>query len=473
MLLNERVHAANLRARGFTLIELMIAMTLGILISLGLVMLFQATAKTSNVQNAMAQLQETGRYAITRIDNDLRMASFQSVNMSGFVGDAPNATSSPNGVNNPTISAMSHVATILLPDFDSAGLAAPSIADGWSGDWPTASAWPVSQRYNFQGYECSSGTCSPTLPTGTNALPAAGTAAGNRVATGDVFTVRYLSALGWSKNRNEVTFACSGGAGGTLTSITVVPATGSPALNFAATGDLALLVGTSSADIFQVNVSGSVLSPTAVLGGSLPCPAAPGSVSGGEMTLYNFSRDFHTITYYLRLDTDQNDANRLIPSLVRRDSTIANQGAASNDQVLVQGVEQMDFLNGVRRDAGTISYLTSDLVAAQSSSTNCPPMAQNQISAGLAAGSVEPGCLWRSLNSIEVHLLVDSVNNLYTLTPQDMAYRYAYAYSGSDNTHKPAPPPSLATSDLPSGLKAGKMLRREFVSLVSARNFNP
>jgi hypothetical protein len=54
-----------------------------------------------------------------------------------------------------------------------------------------------------------------------------------------------------------------------------------------------------------------------------------------------------------------------------------------------------------------------------------------------------------------------------------MAYQYTYAYGGTDTKQTPASPPSSATSALPSGLKAGKMLRREFVSLVSVRNFNP
>jgi type IV pilus assembly protein PilW len=155
--------------------------------------------------------------------------------------------------------------------------------------------------------------------------------------------------------------------------------------------------------------------------------------------------------------------------LVRRQSNIDNQGTAGNDQELVQGVEQLDILAGVQRNDGKISYLTSDLIAGQSSATNCPPMAALQIAAGLPAGSVEPQCLWRSLNSVEVHLLVDSVNNLYDLTPADMAYQYTYGYGGSDSKQVPAAPGST----LPSGLAPGKMLRREFVSLVSVRNFNP
>ena len=459
--------------RGFTLIELMIATTLGILISLGLTMLFQATAKTNRVQDAMAQLQESGRYATTRINSDLRMASFQNINLSGFVDSKPNATATPNGVNNPNVLAMSYVATIKLPDFDPAGLSAPTIAAGWAADWPTGTPWPVSQRYFIQGYECSSGTCSPTLPTGTNALPAAASTptAGKRLATADVLTVRYLNSLGWSNMKNELAFTCAGGGvGGTLTTVTVTAPSGSPVFNFVS-NDLALLVSGSSAQIFQVTVAGNVLTPSAVLGGSLPCPIDPTSTSNTDVTLYNFSQDFRTITYYLKVDTDPNDSTRLIPALVRRDSSIDSQGTAGNDQELVQGIEQLDILAGVQRNDGTISYLTSNLVSGQSSATKCSPMSL-QILNGLPAGSVEPQCLWRSLNSVEVHLLVDSVNNIYTLTPADMAYQYAYGYGGTDAKQTPVLPPS-ATTPLASGLKAGKMLRREFVSLVSVRNFNP
>ncbi|MGH8041085.1 MAG: PilW family protein [Rudaea sp.] len=460
--------------RGFTLIELMIAVTLGILISLGLVVLFQATAKTNRVQDAMAQLQETGRYAISRINNDLRMASFQSLNISGFVNATPDATATPNGVDNPNVSVISYVATILLPDFAPAGLTAPSTAAGWAADWPAATPWPLSQRYAIQGYECSGGTCAPALPGGPNALPATGTTAGSRVATADVLTTRYLNSLGWSLSKNELSETTSAGtscAGDSLASLTVTPAAGSPAFNFV-TGDLALLVTGARAEIFPVTVAGTVLTPTAasVLGGTVPC--FPVILGGQDVTLYNFSQDYLTVTYYLKLDADPNVAGRLIPVLVRRQSTIDNAGTASNDQELVQGVEQMDFLEGVQRTDGTISYLTSDEIDAQSTAANCPPMASLQIAAGLPAGSVEPQCLWRSLNSIEAHLLVDSVNNIYTLTAADMAYQYTYAYGGTDAKQTPAAPPA-ATAALPSGLTAGAMLRREFVSLVSIRNFNP
>ncbi len=465
------------RAEGFTLIELMVAVTLGILISLGLVLLFQATAKTNRVQGAMAQLQETGRYAVSRINNDLRMTSFQSLNVSGFVDATPSAAATPNGVDNPGVAATSYVAAILLPDFNIAGgLVAPSTTTGWSGNWPAATPWPVSQRYSIQGYECSSGTCTPALPTGANALPAAGTTAGSRVKTADVLTVRYLDphALGWALSRNELSETTSAAvntscAGDSLASITVTPATGGSAFNFV-TGDLAMLITGSRAEIFPVTVAGAVLTPTAgsVVGGSVPCF----SLGPTDVTLYNFSEDFLTVTYYLKLDTDPNDASRLIPVLVRRQSNIDNQGTASNDQELVQGVEQLDFLLGTQRTDGSISYLTADEVDAQSTTATCSPTVSTQFDAGLAAGSVEPQCLWRSLSSVEAHLLVDSVNNLYTLTPQDMAYQYTYGYNGTDNKQTPAAPPSAGTA-LTSGLKAGNMLRREFVSLVSIRNYNP
>ncbi len=459
--------------RGFSLIEMMVAILLGILLSIGLVTLFGATSKTNRVQQAMAQLQESGRYAISRMNGDLRMVAHQQLNISGFVNGLANTTNTPNGVVNPTIAADVYVTSLALPDFGA--VTAPAL-------WPAGTTWPLSQRYMLQGFECSSGTCSPALPTGGAALPTVGVAAGNRPPKSDVLSVRYLNANGWSQQKGELVEATSAAdsvscTGGNLVSITVTPkpANGSipasPSLNFTP-GDLALLVAGSRAEIFEVSVSGSTLSPVAPLGGSIPCFAQPTLTSGAsvDVTLYNFSRDFITVTYYLKLDTDPADGTRLIPVLVRRQSNIANAGAASNDQEIVQGAEQLDFLFGVSRADGKISYLTADAIATQSSYTNCPPVPW-QYTKQMPGKVDTAACLWRAVKSIEVHVLMDSVNNI-DLTPADMAYQYTWTYSGTDAAQTPDVPPA-ATATMPSGLKAGRMMRREFVSLVSVRNYNP
>ena len=60
-----------------------------------------------------------------------------------------------------------------------------------------------------------------------------------------------------------------------------------------------------------------------------------------------------------------------------------------------------------------MSYLIADEVTAQSSFTNSPPLPEQYVTK--LSGSAEPDCLWRSARSIEAHLLVDSINNLYDL----------------------------------------------------------
>ena len=60
-------------SRGFSLIELMVAMALGLVLSIGVVSLFGSTSMSNKVQNSLARLQENGRYAVARMESDLRM----------------------------------------------------------------------------------------------------------------------------------------------------------------------------------------------------------------------------------------------------------------------------------------------------------------------------------------------------------------------------------------------------------------
>src|SRR6478735_2825699 len=60
--------------RGLSLLELMVAMLLGLLVTAGIVALFSATNQTNKVQAAMSRIQENGRFAMARIEADLRMA---------------------------------------------------------------------------------------------------------------------------------------------------------------------------------------------------------------------------------------------------------------------------------------------------------------------------------------------------------------------------------------------------------------
>src|SRR5512140_3570661 len=64
--------------RGFSLIELMIAITLGLMIMTGLVSVFVKNSLVrSEIERSNRQI-ESGRYAVTLLTEDLRMAGFPS-----------------------------------------------------------------------------------------------------------------------------------------------------------------------------------------------------------------------------------------------------------------------------------------------------------------------------------------------------------------------------------------------------------
>lgn len=62
---------------GMTLIEIMIALTLSLVLTGGVIQLFVASKKTFRMNEAMAAVQESGRYALDSITRDVRMAGFQ------------------------------------------------------------------------------------------------------------------------------------------------------------------------------------------------------------------------------------------------------------------------------------------------------------------------------------------------------------------------------------------------------------
>ncbi|MEO7103478.1 MAG: PilW family protein [Gemmatimonadaceae bacterium] len=431
-------------ARGFSLIELMIAVLLGILISIGLVTLFGATNKTNRVQDAMARMQENGRYAVSRLNADLRMATRQPMGTGGWMS-GPVGT---NGAVNIAIAPHVYVTSIPFPD----GAVAADAA------WTNTNWWALSPVNFFKGFDCSTDPCSPTVPT---LIPAMGTNVGDRVKGADVLLVRYLNTEGWSNAHGEVNTVCNLPF---MTKLTLSPITSglypSPTSNFQ-TDDLALLASPGYTEIFQVDVAGNTLTPKNVLGGgSVPCIPSSAPI---QVSLYNFSRDFVTAIYWLKVVDDTNHPGHKITALMRTpgDNTTTVGGA----QELVRGVEGMKFRYGMQYANGNVAYLTASQVNAQSTATNCaPPPIEFQTAAGNipAANEFEAGCLWRTVKSVEADILVNSVDDM-DLAPADMAYQFNG--SGID-----VPP---TTGNMPSGLPPGKVLRREFVSLVSVRNYNP
>lgn len=89
-----RSHTA-LRQRGLTLVELMISLTVGLLITLAIGYLYFGSRQTYRMNDNLARMQENGRYAMEIISRDIRMA--------GYWGCAGMTIASPvNTLNNAT-----------------------------------------------------------------------------------------------------------------------------------------------------------------------------------------------------------------------------------------------------------------------------------------------------------------------------------------------------------------------------------
>jgi type IV pilus assembly protein PilW len=104
------------RARGVSLIELMVSLVIGLLLMAGAVTVYLQSKTTYTTSEAVARLQETGRYALSVIEPDVRLAGFWGMTNraegmqntvadaaitnncgAGWIGDAAHAINGING----------------------------------------------------------------------------------------------------------------------------------------------------------------------------------------------------------------------------------------------------------------------------------------------------------------------------------------------------------------------------------------
>ena len=64
-------------SKGFSLVELMIALVLGLILIIGMVSVFASNSISSRLNQAMATMQENARFSLETISRDIRMAGFQ------------------------------------------------------------------------------------------------------------------------------------------------------------------------------------------------------------------------------------------------------------------------------------------------------------------------------------------------------------------------------------------------------------
>ncbi len=73
---NNNIQHSRLQ-QGLSLVELLIAMTLGLILMAGMIAVFSGNQRSSELNTAMANMQENARFALTKLGNDIRMSAFQ------------------------------------------------------------------------------------------------------------------------------------------------------------------------------------------------------------------------------------------------------------------------------------------------------------------------------------------------------------------------------------------------------------
>jgi len=74
----------HVEQRGYTLVELMVAITIGLFILGGIGMVFVSSKQTYRMQDSLWQLQDNSRFAMEFLIKDLRMAGFRGCNSSAI-----------------------------------------------------------------------------------------------------------------------------------------------------------------------------------------------------------------------------------------------------------------------------------------------------------------------------------------------------------------------------------------------------
>lgn len=450
------------RMAGLSLIEMMIALVMALIVAAGIISVFTSTSSSNKVQAQMATLQEEGRFAIHSLTNDLSNANGTYCSNSGGNANGTGSGLFLDALRAPVVYSPN---PIVFPD-NTVALPAPT------------EAYSLPSSIFMRGYDCpATGGCKPVDPdtapadanvaVGTPAkIPAMGKLAGNRVIGADVLTIRYLRpGSGWAivPSGSATGSLISAPAGGVVSNITLRQLTHEdPIANF--TGTVAMLADCSNAQVFAVGNANPVLTPSGA-NYTQPLDISQGSAP----RVFDFVNDFQTVTYFLQVVDAGN--GHTTGELVRR----VNINGVVTDQPLVRGVERLDFRYGIVDASGGTRFLTANEVdtgtdaSGNTIACHVPPGQTSDVA--VPGGMPSAGCLWRSVQTIEVHILMDGQTPLYTLTPQEMFYLYSPdGASGGTTPVAPTAHPIQpnATQGFPN-----ELLRREFTSLVTLRNFNP
>ncbi|AUD80043.1 hypothetical protein CW740_04565 [Kangiella profundi] len=84
MINSKMMHSLKSKQQAFTLIEYMVAILLGLILLGGLTYLFIGMKRSNDTQSSIAQMQESGRFAMYYLTNDIQYAGWANVEEKGY-----------------------------------------------------------------------------------------------------------------------------------------------------------------------------------------------------------------------------------------------------------------------------------------------------------------------------------------------------------------------------------------------------
>ena len=294
------------RPGGFSLVELLVAMTLGLIVLTGTVAVFAGNRSSSELNTAMANLQENARFALETMTADARMAGFQGC-IDVNKGRLNTVAATP-----PT--------TDLRLTATRGSLVQAS--DSWSPNPPT-------------GFVPADDDPFPSVP-GTHALS---------LQFGGPATARLSGQM------SDGTGNPAPGA-----ALPLDPATTAADIGLAV-GDYAIVSNCDTGDLFRVtgtNPAGTLVRHQQVgtntnTSGALTLAYGDDRTRGQTMVM-----EFHSNIYFVGDTGLTNEAGDTVTALYRQTLPYT---AANPPTELVQGVENMRVTFGVRTDTGSLRYV--------------------------------------------------------------------------------------------------------------------
>ncbi|MDU8441926.1 prepilin-type N-terminal cleavage/methylation domain-containing protein, partial [Pseudomonas syringae pv. actinidiae] len=109
-------------SRGFGLIEIMVALVLGLVVSLGIIQIFTASRGTYQSQNAAARMQEDARFILSKLIQEIRMSGmYGCLSFNSYTPVSP-AIAWPTALNTPILwDNASKTLTLVTSDVGTAG----------------------------------------------------------------------------------------------------------------------------------------------------------------------------------------------------------------------------------------------------------------------------------------------------------------------------------------------------------------